>query len=294
VIIGGKLYLRRDGQLHVYRVRAWENEVGKRGGLACAWGHLPSLMKRKQYNWILPPEIESRLGDSTYGRQRAILGADHLLVILRRLPEPGVTETEPLLILRKPDGRYLANGFEGGELQLRKLLSDYRTRHEALDQACDAAESPDAMFAVLEELVPLNRATTHMAEALQTARDLVRGDRFLIGVRDEAYEVSRAYDLLMADARLKLDYRRAKEAEVQAEQSAQIAVAQHKLNVLAACTLPVTAMTGIFGMNIVHGLEERPQWVFWLVLVAGFAIGFAVKAWVVAGTTTPARPLGGR
>jgi hypothetical protein len=36
-------------------------------------------MKRKPLNWILPPEIEARLGEGTYGRQRAILEAGHRL-----------------------------------------------------------------------------------------------------------------------------------------------------------------------------------------------------------------------
>jgi len=242
-------------------------------------------MKRKAFNWTLPSEIESRLGDTSYGRQRAILGGDHLLIVLHLVPAPGEIEREALVILRKPDGRFLANGFEGGDHQLRKLLTDYRARFEQLDSIYDAANTPDALFALLEQLVPVNRASTHLADALQSARDLVKEDRLLIAVRDEAYEVSRSFDLLVADARLKLDYRMAKDAELQSMQGARLAAAQHKLNVLAACTLPVTALAGILGMNIAHGLEDRSPLVFWVVLVLGFLIGFAVKAWVVARST---------
>jgi hypothetical protein len=241
-----------------------------------------SPMKRKSFNWTLPSEIESRLGDTSYGRQRAILGGDHLLVVLHLVPSPGVNEREALVVLRRPDGRYLANGFEGGEHQLRKLLADYRARFEQLDQLYDAANTPDALFALLEQLVPVNRASTHLADALQSARDLVKEDRLLIAMRDESYEISRSFDLLVSDARLKLDYRTAKDAEMQSMQSARMAAAQHKLNVLAACTLPVTALAGILGMNITHGLEHRSKAMFWVVLGLGFLIGFAVKAWVVA------------
>lgn len=237
-------------------------------------------MKRKTYNWTLPPEIESRLGETTYGRQRAIAGGGHLLVILHAPPVPDVHEREAVLLLRRPEGQLLVNGFEGGELKVRKLLADYRGRLDALDDRTEGAQRADEIFAVLEELGPLQRSMAHLADALQSARDLAKGDKALISLRDEAYEISRGFDLLLSEARLKMDYRIARNSELNQEQSARQAAAQHKLNVLAAFALPLTAMATLLGMNVQHGLEGRPPGFFWMVLAMGTAVGFAVRGWV--------------
>ena len=154
--------------------------------------HAP--MKRKSYNWTLPPEIESRLGQTTYGRQRAISGGGHLLVILHAPPAHGSAEREAVLLLRKPEGQLLVNGFEGGEMRTRRLLADYRERLDALDERTEAAQGAD--------------------------------------------------------------------------------------EILAAFALPLTAMATLLGMNVQHGLEGRPPGMFWIVLAAGTAVGFAVRGWV--------------
>ncbi len=237
-------------------------------------------MKRKQLNWTLPPEIEARLGEGTYGRQRAIFEAGHLLLVLHAPPAPGTLDRETALFLRRPDGQLLCNGFEGGEHKLRKLLADYRTRWEECDKEYDNANSAEDLFKLLEKLAPLNRASTNVANALQAARDCVKQDKFFIGMRDESYEVSRAFDLLVADAKLKLDYRIAKNAEAEAAKSAEIARAQHKLNILAAITFPIMALATVLGMNLTHGLEEKSPAFFVVVLVTGIAIGLFVKRWV--------------
>lgn len=191
-----------------------------------AAAHSPK-MKRKNLNWKLPDAIEARLGEGTYGRQRAIFEAGHLLLILHAPPTPGNIERETLVFLRKPDGAILCNGFEGGELKLRKLIKDYRSCWEECDKEYDDADSAEALFRLLEKVAPLNRSSTNLANALQSAREYVKQDRFLIGMRDESYEVSRAFDLLLADAKLKLDYRMAKNAESQAVRTQEMARAQH-------------------------------------------------------------------
>jgi hypothetical protein len=237
-------------------------------------------MKRKQLNWTLPPEIEARLGENSYGRQRAIFEAGHLLIILHAPPEAGTLERETSLFLRQPNGTLLANGFEGGDHKLRKLLADYRARWEDCDKEYDSAESAEELFKLLEKLAPLNRASTNLANALQAARDYVKEDKFLISMRDESYELSRAFDLLVADAKLKLDYRIAKNAEAHSAKADEMATAQHKLNVLAAITFPIMALATVLGMNLTHGLEEKSPAFFVIMLATGIAIGLFVKRWV--------------
>lgn len=237
-------------------------------------------MSRKPINWTLPPEIEARLGENSYGRQRAIYEADHLLIILHAPPAVGTIERETLLFLRKPTGQYLCNGFENGEQRLRKLLADYRAAWEVCDRTYDSADTAEDLFKLLEQLAPLNRASTNLANALQTARDAVKQDKFLISMRDESYEISRAYDLLVVDAKLKLDYRIAKNSEAGAAKSEEMAKAQHKLNILAAITFPLMALATLLGMNLTHGLEDKSPALFAAVLAVGIAIGLLVKGWV--------------
>lgn len=237
-------------------------------------------MKRKTLLWTLPPEIEARLGESSYGRQRSIFEAGHLFLVLHAPPVADTMEREKVLFLRKPSGQWMGNGIDGGEHKLRQLLADYRNHWEQCDKEYDSADSASDLFKLLERLGPLNRASTNLANALQSARDQVKLDKFLISMRDESYELSRAFDLLVTDAKLKLDYRIAKNAEAHAAKAAEMAAAQHKLNVLAAITFPIMALAAVLGMNLTHGLENQSPTVFFMVLAAGMAIGLLLKRWV--------------
>ncbi len=247
-------------------------------------------MRRRQYDWQLPEEIELRLGDATYGRQRAIFEAGHLLVVTHAPPVPESTTREHVVFLRPPDGRLLCNGKPDGEPRLQQLLSAYRKIYEECDAALDAATGATALFDLLERLTPLNRASTNLYNALQSARALVREDQYLIAVRDEAYEISRCFELLLADAKLALDYRMARNAEAQAGKAGEMAQAQHKLNILAAVTFPLMALTAIFGMTLRHGLEGKGPWLFWSVFGCGFALGICTMAWVIRRRSAASKP----
>ena len=59
-------------------------------------------------------------------------------------------------------------------------------------------------------------------------------------------------------------------------------LAQHKLNVLAAVTFPVMAVATLFGMGLVHGLENKPPYLFWFIFVIGFVMGMLTKRWVTS------------
>lgn len=221
-------------------------------------------MKRKPLSWTLPSEIEARLGEGTYGRQRAMFEAGHLFLVLHAPPAAGTLDRETVLFLRKPSVQWMSNGFDGGEHRLRQLLADYRAHWEECDRDYDASESAGDLFKLLERLAPLNRASTNLAHALQSARDHVKGDKFLISMRDDSYELSRAFDLLVSDAKLKLDYRIAKNAEAHTSKADEMAEAQHKLNVLAAITFPIMALAAVLGMNLTHGMEDRsPTFFSW-------------------------------
>jgi len=240
-------------------------------------------MRRKHYNWQLPEEIERRLGERTYGRQRAMLEAGHLLIILHAPPEADDTDRRHMVFLRMPDGRYLCNGQEAGETKLRRLLASYQEAFAKWDRSYERASSAEDLFDILEAAAPLNRSSTNLYSALQAARDYVPDDPFLIAMRDEGYEMSRNFELLLSDAKLALDYRIARNAEEQSVKAREMAKAQHKLNILAAVTFPLMAIAAIFGMGLTHGLEHHSPALFWLVVGACVAIGLITMGWVITG-----------
>ena len=114
-------------------------------------------------------------------------------------------------------------------------------------------------------------------------------DRDLLNYRDHAYEIERAAELLYNEAKNSLDFAVAKRTEEQAKSSYKMAVAAHRLNVLAAIFFPIVTISSVLGMNLGRGLEEEmfSQWVFWLVLLAGVACGFVLKAAIIE---SPHRP----
>ena len=247
-------------------------------------------MARKQFNWHLPPEVETRLGVSTYGRQRAIYEAEHLLIILHGPPDPDEKERTPHVFLRKPNGSLWWNGLENGEAKLRSLLTAYGDTYEKHEHAYEHSQSAAALFEALEHLSPISRAAGNMRNALQEARDFVRDDPFLIAMRDEAYEMSRSYELLFTEVQHALDYRIALSSELQAAKAEELAVSQHKLNVLAAVTFPLMAIGTVFGMNLFHGLEGMGPALFWFVFAGGLVVGLLTMMWVIPADTDARAP----
>ena len=246
-------------------------------------------MKRKQFQWQLPQEIEDRLGDTSYGRQRAIFEKDHLLIVLHAPPGADETTREARVFLRTPEGKYLCDGRENGEVKLRRLLASYQEQYDKLDDACEAAATAEDHFRLLENLLPLNRSSTNLYNALQAARDYIKGDGLLIALRDEAYEVSRNFELLVSDAKLAFDYHLARNSEIQATEAAEATDAQHKLNILAAITFPLMAIAAICGMNLTHGFEQETPALFWAVFAVGFITGLLTKAWVTKNRSPAAK-----
>lgn len=240
-------------------------------------------MSSSNRNWKLPPEIEARLGEGTTGPQRVVFEAGHLLLVLHEPPGPDDSKRQGKLFLRDQSGGFSTEATPDGKAELRELLERYRAKLMECEEMYEKANTATDLFKLLERLAPLNRSSTNLAAALQAARERVKDDKFFINVRDESHELSRSFDLLVADSRLALDYRIARNAEEQAERTDQMAEAQHKLNVLAAFTFPVMALATLLGMNLTHGLEEKSPALFWTVLVAGIGLGFAVKAWVMNG-----------
>lgn len=231
--------------------------------------------------WKVPARFRERVG-RTAGRQRAMVDSGHLLLILHELPPPSDAKRSARLFWRQPDGRWeeAAEGRRSsgadGLSALRRHVEAFSARANALDEEVDKADTADALVKLLRHATPAARTARHLLAALQDARSAIE-DRDLISLRDQAQEIERALELVMADAHLTLKHIEAKSAEAQAEFTRKAAEAQHRLNLLGATFFPITAIGAMLGMNLKSGLESSPTWVFWSVLCAAFGLGMLVR-----------------
>ena len=240
-------------------------------------------MPREKYKWTLAEGIKVRLGDNSYGRQRAIGAEGQLFLILHEPPKPDDRQRKESLFLREPDGEWLHCGQRKGQSALYRLLEQYREVLEKCQKQYDDSKTAETLFVVLETLNPLLKAVGNLNSALQTAHEIEAADKFIIEVRDESGDLQRNFELLMDEAKMALDFRIAQNAEAQISQAKQMAKAQHKLNLMAAITFPMMALASVFGMNLMSGLESVDN-LFWLALGFGGGFGFAALKWINSDT----------
>jgi Mg2+ and Co2+ transporter CorA len=150
-----------------------------------------------------------------------------------------------------------------------------------LTAAYEEASELEALFDLQEQLNPMARAARNLYQALQSARDAIKADAFVIEMRDMAYDVERNLDLLQQDVRNAIQYRMARQAENQAQLSRQALRASHRLNILAALFFPMMTVSSLLGMNLAHGLNPNSPIIFWTVFAAGLLLGLAIMAWVL-------------
>lgn len=226
--------------------------------------------------WITIPEaIRNRVGREP-GPQRAMLEEEHLLIILHQIPAPDDGARRPALFWRQPDGTWKSQPDAGGVQALQNHLAAFTARLDELDKAEHAAQTASEYHKVLEAIAPVLRATRGLHRALQQAREFVKTDRDLINLRDLAAGIERNAELLLQDAQFGLNFTVAKQAEAQALSAQCMANTAHRLNVLAALFLPLTALTSLFSMYVRGPLEDS-QTSFWLIAVLGVLVGITVS-----------------
>ncbi len=227
----------------------------------------------------IPQAIRVRLGREP-GRQRAMLHEGHVLLVTHMLPDPRDVTRKAALFWRKPDGSWKAAGdASGGFGGLTALLETYRQRVAALEDRVEVAKRAQDYHAVLHAVSPVLRASRNLHRTLQEGRDMAPVDAPLIAARDAAYEVERTAELVATEAKAGLDFVVAHQAEAQAEHGAHIARSNHRLNLVVALFLPITALGSMLGMNLMHGFERTAgPWLFWTAVVGSFVVGFALRA----------------
>jgi hypothetical protein len=228
----------------------------------------------------IPDAIRSRVGREP-GPQRAMLEEGHLLIILHQIPGPDDATRRPALFWRHPDGSWKSQPDAGGLLALQNHLAAFAARLDELDKAEHAAQTATEYHKVLEAISPVLRSSRGLHRALQQAREFVKADRDLINLRDSAASIERNAELLLQDAQFGLNFTVAKQAEAQAQSAQRMANTSHRLNVLAALFLPLTALTGLFSMYVRADIADTPA-NFWLIASTGVIVGLVISSIVVA------------
>lgn len=246
-------------------------------------------------DWTIPDTLRARLGDEG-GRQRAMFADKHLLLVLHEVPKANDPERKSRLFWRAPDGKWDSSSLGGGVGSLVRHLAEFAKIIDGLEDRLQNAGHARDYFGILQHVTPLWRTTRNLSAALQEARGLVANDRELILARDKAGNLERACELLHADAVHGLDYTVARQGEEMAKASQDMARAGHRLNLIAAIFLPLSAVTSVFGMQLTSGLEHSGPWLFWLIFVVGVVIGLAMKAMIgkptESTTDKPRTPIG--
>ena len=241
------------------------------------------MTSRERYQWPVSEAITRRIGTASFGAQRAIFEDQQLLLILHAPPQTGKPRQHEIF-LRLPDdaprGVWLYKGRKGGQAAMADLLARYQSAYDRLSDALDEAETSAALFAIIGDSIPLTRAAVNLQKAMEAGRDAAKDDLWLIDQRDKAVELARNFELLLADARLELDYRLAQAAEHQTRATEAVTRAQRKLNTIAALTFPIMALGAAWGMNLHSSWEAVSPVLFWLVIAVGLGLGLIVRHWV--------------
>ena len=228
-------------------------------------------------NWSLPELITSRLGTIS-GKQRVIAEDGHILIVLHKIPGKNQSHRKSLFLWRDADKQWHSSERGNGIHVLNEHLEQYATLDEKLDLQYEEAINAADYFDLLETLTPIQRTIKNTSATLQAAREIAGAE--LIDFRDKADVMQRNFELLYTDCKNGLDYAVAKKAEEQSELQKPALLVGHRLNIIMALFLPVTAAASLLGMNVPHGLESSSPWVFASIVGIFGVLGLLMKAWV--------------
>ncbi len=199
--------------------------------------------------WQVPQKFRDRLG-SRVGRQRAMQAEGHLLLILHAPPTSQDPHRVGRFFWRAADGTWTSNELGTGIGALNKHLDQYESALAALDRQEEKATTADAYFDVLDGLAPIRRAAINLHQVLQDARKKCPDVREIIDVRDRAYTVERTAELLTTETKNALDVAVARRSEEHSQAAQRMALASHRLNILAAIFFPIATVAAIFGIDL--------------------------------------------
>lgn len=228
-------------------------------------------------SWQLPPALRERVGTRP-GRQRALFHDGHALLLLHKVPEAHARDRQAVVFWRSPQREWRAAPGRDGFATLRDHVESFHDAVEALDDRIEAARGANDFFEALRTARPLLRATRNLHAVLSQLKDSCAEDGEILALRDRAYETERLADLAVGEAEAGMQFTMALRGEEQARLSERIAKESHRLNLIAALFMPITALGAVLGMNLENGLEALPEpLTFWLFVAGAFGAGLAVQ-----------------
>ena len=233
--------------------------------------------------WDLPQEIRYRVSKHQ-GRQRAMEAEGHVLMILYRVPQPRTTDRDVVYLWRKPSGEWEFSERGTGIAALSTLLEEYEQVLDEMEARLERARLPEDWYAITERVGPVHRAIQQLYEVLQESRRAItdfEGRAELQGPCDQASNLARATDQVLADTKNAMDFFAVKQTYIQSQVNRDQARAAFRLNILAALFLPVGTIAAVFGMNLQSGLEDYPSWIFWAIFIVGITAGIAIGSYVL-------------
>lgn len=231
-------------------------------------------------NWDLPDTLSLRVRGHL-SRQRAIVESGHLILFLHDVPNAGDEERDGVFFYRNPEGVWQNSANNTGLDELMVMVERYEDRIDTIEAKLSTPGGARVCFEVLRELAPVLRALRNLSGALVSAREQApRHSHELIEATEESHTQERASELLFSDARNALDYSLAQETERHTQVNLELARAAHRLNLMVALFLPLTAIASLFGMNLISGLEAYPPWLFWTIFGGGVTIGLIVRYFI--------------
>ncbi len=242
--------------------------------------------------WDLPAALRAQIGQGA-GRQRALVDDNNLLIVLHRVPKANENTREGVLFWRAPEAatspdesafgaqnspvEWRSTATKDGLPSMRLHLDEYERAINELEKRYESANNARDLFEVLEAGAPIHRSAKNLGNALQSALEQMPEAVELLPLREQAADFERAAELLQTDAKNALDYQIARGNEESARLANQAAKSGQRLNIIAAITLPITALSGVFGMNLPNGLENAPPILFWAVFGVGAAFGVTLS-----------------
>ena len=197
----------------------------------------------------------------------------HLLILLHKVPKAGSSERPSALFWRDAKGDWISTESGSGLGALAAHFEEWRRVIDELEDVMAEPPTADNYFTVLQRTSPLLRTIRNTGRTMQDAREACP-DREVLLARDEAGELERAVDLLHQDAKNGMEYMIARQGEEEARRSHQLVITSHRLNLLAAIFLPLTALGSVFSMQLASGLEQwNAPWTFWIFVSGAMLTG---------------------